>query len=76
MFVAVGRVPVTSSLGLDKTAIEVDPHGRISSGTQYTFEDVNCTSEVTLGPMPPQDRGGGHRSDRVRHGHVTDYQAI
>ncbi|EPS93951.1 hypothetical protein FOMPIDRAFT_1055513 [Fomitopsis schrenkii] len=31
VFVAVGCVPVTSSLGLDKTAVEVDPHGRLSS---------------------------------------------
>ncbi|EPS93831.1 hypothetical protein FOMPIDRAFT_1026419 [Fomitopsis schrenkii] len=81
VLVAVGRTPVTSSLGLDKIGVEVDPRGRIVIDDQYntSVQGVKCIGDVTFGPMlahKAEEEGiAAVEYIKTGHGHVN-YQAI
>ncbi|KAI0711875.1 dihydrolipoyl dehydrogenase [Fomitopsis betulina] len=81
VLVAVGRVPVTSGLGLDKIGVEVDPRGRIVIDDQYntSVQGVKCIGDVTFGPMlahKAEEEGiAAVEYIKTGHGHVN-YQAI
>ena len=81
MLVAVGRVPVTSGLGLDKIGVEVDPRGRIVIDDQYntSVQGVKCIGDVTFGPMlahKAEEEGiAAVEYIKTGHGHVN-YHAI
>lgn len=53
VLVAIGRRPVTASLGLDKIGVEMDNRGRIIIDDQFntSAKGVKCIGDVTFGPM-------------------------
>jgi dihydrolipoamide dehydrogenase len=53
VLVAIGRRPVTATLGLDKIGVEMDNRGRIIIDDQFntSAKGVKCIGDVTFGPM-------------------------
>ncbi|KZT05168.1 dihydrolipoyl dehydrogenase [Laetiporus sulphureus 93-53] len=81
VLVAVGRVPYTEGLGIDKIGVETDPKGRIIIDDQYntSVAGVKCIGDVTFGPMlahKAEDEGvAAAEYIKIGHGHVN-YNAI
>lgn len=81
VLVAVGRIPNTKGLGLDKIGVELDPKGRIIIDDQFntSIQGVKCIGDVTFGPMlahKAEEEGcAAVEYIKTGHGHVN-YNAI